>query len=109
MREKIETIKTRLEHDPKFQEAVGKIRPEWSFWGIMGVALFFFLPELVTAVWQEQLVAWAHLHAVTEPVEVIRKMYGMLEEMFAGGVSWVNIGLGVAVLYWSFHVGKQTK
>ena len=102
MRQKIEHIKERLEHDPKFQEAVNKIRPRWSFWGIFGIALFFFLPELITAIWQDQLIDWTHLHAITEPVEIVRKMYVMLEEMFRDGVSWVNVGLGVLFLWWAF-------
>jgi len=106
MREKIETIKTRLEHDPKFQDAVNKIRPEWSFWGIISIALFFFVPEIITAIWQEPLIHWAHLHAITEPVEVVRKMYSMLEEMFRDGVSWVNIGLGVLFLWWGFSTRR---
>ena len=106
MRQKIEHIKERLEHDPKFQEAVKKIRPEWSFWGIMSIGLFFFLPELITAIWQPELVDWAHLHAITEPVDIVRKMYSMLEEMFRDGVSWVNIGLGVLFLWWGFSTRR---
>jgi len=106
MREKIKTIQERLEHDPKFQEAVEKIRPEWSFWGIMGVAFFFFVPELVTAIWQEPLIHWAHLHSITEPLAPMRKMYAMLEEMFRDGVSWVNVGLGVLFLVWAAKARK---
>ena len=101
MREKIKEIQTRLEHDPKFQEAVEKIRPEWSFWGIVSIGLFFFLPELITAIWQEPLIHWAHLHSITEPLAPMRKMYAMLEEMFRDGVSWVNVGLGVLFLWWA--------
>ncbi len=101
MREKIKTIQERLEHNPKFQEAVEKIRPEWSFWGIVSIGLFFFLPELITAIWQEPLIDWAHLHAITEPVEVVRKMYAMLEAMFRDGVSLVNVGIGVLFLWWA--------
>ena len=106
MREKIKTIQERLEHDPKFQEAVEKIRPEWSFWGIMGVAFFFFVPELVTAIWQEPLIHWAHLHSITESLAPMRKMYAMLEEMFRDGVSWVNVGLGVLFLVWAAKARK---
>jgi len=101
MTEKIKMIQQHLENDPKFQEAVEKIRPEWSFWGIVSIGLFFFLPELITAIWQSELVAWSHLHAISEPVELMRKMYTMLEEMFRDGVSWVNVGLGVLFLLWA--------
>jgi len=101
MTEKIKTIQQHLENDPKFQEALEKVRPEWSLWGVAGVILFFFVPEIITAIWQEPLVHWAHLHSITEPLTPMRKMYAMLEEMFADGVSWVNIGLGVLFLWWA--------
>jgi len=101
MKKKIKTIQNRLEHDPKFQEVVQRVRPEWSFWGIVSIGLFFFLPELITAIWQPELVSWAHLHSITEPFASMRNMYAMLEEMFRDGVSWVNVGLGVLFLVWA--------
>ena len=78
------------------------MKPQRNFWGIAGIVLFFFVPELVTYIWQDELVSWAHLHAITEPFAPIRKMYAMLEEMFRDGVSWVNVGLGVLFLWWAF-------
>jgi hypothetical protein len=34
-------------------------------------------------------------------------MYALLEEMFASGVSWVNIGLGLLFLWWAFASSKK--
>jgi hypothetical protein len=107
MTEKIRNIHLRLENDPKFQERVNKIRPQWSIWGITGVIFFFFVPEIITAIWQEPLIHWAHLHSITEPMAPMRKMYALLEEMFVSGVSWVNIGLGLLFLWWAFASSKK--
>ena len=106
MTRKIRIIQQRLENDPKFQDALSRLRPEWSFWGVAGVVLFFFVPELITAIWQEPLIQWTHLHSITEPLSLMREMYAMLEEMFRDGVSWVNIGLGVLFLWWASKARK---
>jgi len=42
----------------------------------------------------------AHRHAITEPIAIQRMLYAQLEKMFADGVSWLNIGIGVALLVW---------
>ncbi len=100
MTEKIKKIQKRIDSDPKLKEAVEKIKPKKSIWGILGIVMFFFVPELVTYIWQDELISWAHLHSVTEPLDMQRWLYTQLEEMFASGVSWFNIGLGVLLLVW---------
>ena len=89
-----------MEHDPKLKKAVDSIRPKRTFWGVTGIILFFFVPELVTYIWQPELIGWAHRHSLTEPLAIQRMLYTQLEKMFADGVSWVNIGMGTALLVW---------
>ena len=101
MREKIKNIQERINQDPKIRESVGRIKPERNFWGISGIVLFFFLPELVTFLWQDELVSWAHLHSITESSSSLRWIFTQFEEMFASGVSWVNIILGSLLLWWT--------
>jgi uncharacterized membrane protein len=100
MKERIKQIQHRMEHDPKFKEAVTRIKPKKNFWGIAGIFLFFFVPELVTYIWYDELITWAHLHSITEPIASQRWMFGKMEEMFASGVSWVNLTLGSLFLLW---------
>ena len=100
MKEKIKKIQKRIDSDPKLKEAVEKIKPKKSIWGILGIVMFFFVPELVTYIWQDELIGWAHVHSVTEALEMQRWLYTKLEEMFASGVSWFNIGLGILFLVW---------
>ena len=68
--------------------------------GILGIILFFFVPELLTYIWQDELIQWAHTHGMTEPFTLQRWLYGKLEEMFISGVNWLNITLGVLLLLW---------
>lgn len=100
MKKKLKEIQSRIDNDPKLKEAVTRIKPQRNFWGIAGIVLFFFLPELITYIWQPELIDWAHIHTLTEPLSMQRWLYGQLEEMFTSGVSWLNIGLGIAMLIW---------
>ena len=100
MRNKIKHIQNKIDQDPKLQKAVASIKPKKTVWGILGIILFFFLPELITYIWQDELVNWSHLHSITEPLEMQRWVYSELEEMFAAGVSWLNLAIGSLLLLW---------
>ncbi len=106
MRNKIKKIQERIDQDPKLKKAVTSIKPKKTIWGILGVIVFFFLPELITYIWQEPLISWAHQHSMTEPFEGLRLLYAQLEKMFADGVSWVNIGIGILLLVWLWRSEK---
>ena len=102
MKDKIKKIQTRMENNPKFNEAVTRIKPKKNFFGIAGIVLFFFLPEVAVYIWQDELVSWSHLHSITEPSSELRWIFTQLENMFSLGVSWVNLALGSLLLLWIF-------
>ena len=103
MKERLEKLQERIDNDPKLKEAIESIKPKRTLWGVLGIVLFFFLPELITFIWQPELVAWSHAHSLTEPSSWQRMLYRALEEMFADGVSWLNITLGVVLLIWMWR------
>ena len=100
MKEKLKKIQTKIDSDPKLKEAVARIKPQKNIWGILGIVVFFFLPELITYIWQDELIGWTHRHSMTEALEMQRWIYTQLEEMFASGVSYVNLILGGLLLFW---------
>ena len=102
MKTKLKKIQTKIDQDPKLKKAVNSIKPEKTVLGVIGIVLFFFLPELVTYIWQDELISWAHLHSITEPLAMQRWLYSELEEMFASGVSWLNLAIGSLLLLWVF-------
>ena len=103
MKQKLKQIQQRIDTDPKLQKAVKSIKPQKSIWGILGIVVFFFVPEIITYIWQEELIAWSHVHAVSEPIVTQRWIYKQLEEMFISGVSYVNITVGAVLLFWVLH------
>ena len=106
MKQKLQNLQHKIEHDPKLKKAVDSIRPKRTVWGVVGIILFFFVPELVTYIWQPELVNWAHAHSLTEPLAMQRMLYAQLEKMFADGVSWLNISIGAALLVWVWRMEK---
>ena len=100
MKEKIKAAGRKIAEDPKVQEAAKSIKPKKTIWGVLGVILFFFVPELVTYIWQDELIHWAHQHSITEPLEMQRWVYEMLESTFKDGVSWLNLTVGALLLLW---------
>jgi len=107
MKEKLRKLNERIENDPKLKKAVDSIKPKRTIWGVLGVITFFFLPELVTYIWQPELIGWAHHHAITEPLAMQRMLYTQLEKIFTHGVSWLNIGIGIALLVWVWRSGEK--
>ena len=100
MKEKLKKIQSKIDNDPKLKEAVERIKPQKNIWGILGIVVFFFVPELVTYIWQDELIAWAHSHTLLETISTQRWLYKQLEEMFVSGVSYVNITIGALLLFW---------
>ncbi len=100
MKDKIKKIQNRIDNDPKLKETISSIKPQKTFWGIMGIILFFFLPELITYIWQPELVNWFHSHSLTERLSIQRWLCKQFEDMFASGVSWFNITFGMVMLFW---------
>jgi len=103
MRGKLRKLNKRIESDPRLKKAVDSIKPKRTFWGVMGIVVFFFFPELITYVWQPELISWAHQHTITEPLAIQRIFYAKLEKMFVDGISWFNIAMGVALLVWVWY------
>jgi len=103
MKQKLNKIYKKMQNDDKLKKVADSIRPQRTIWGIIGTVVFFFIPEIVVYIWQSELVNWAHSRSITEPIALSRMLYVQLEEMFASGVSWVNIGIGIVLLVWMWR------
>jgi hypothetical protein len=100
MKQKLNTIK----NNPEFQKKLQKMKPSRSIWGVLGVVVVFFVPEIMSYFWSNEINHYFANLAQTMPSE---KMASLLEflgkELFNGEVSWINIGLGVLFLVWLFR------
>jgi ABC-type multidrug transport system permease subunit len=99
MRDKLNNLK----NNPEFQEKLQEMKPKRNIWGILGVVLFFFVPEVVNVLWHKEITAWImeliHSAPITPMSELLEWMTG---KAFTGEVSFFNIGLGIAFLVWIF-------
>ena len=99
MKQKLKNLKNNQEFQSKLQE----MKPKRSIWGILGVVLLFFVPEVINVLWHEEIKAWISELLKTAPVTKVSELLEwMTGKVFTGEVSFFNIGVGVAILVWIF-------
>lgn len=103
MKAKITAKVQQLKEDPKVTHAISSIRPEKSIWGFLGVIVFFILPEVIAFFWAVEITAYAK-EALAYPTTAapLSYYYEVLILLFEEGVSWVNLSIGIALLFWLF-------
>jgi len=100
-------VKERLKHaarrtaeNPVLRKSAESLKPKRNIWGVLGVLLFFILPEIAAFIWGKEITAWAHEKTLTDPTEAGRKLYWLIEKLFEDGGSYVNLGIGILLLLW---------
>ena len=99
MKQKLDNLKNNKE----FQEKLQQMKPKRNIWGLLGVVLVFFVPEIMSYFYSVEINSWVTHLAQTVPntqIETLLQWIG--KELFNGEVSWFNIGVGIAFLVWMF-------
>ena len=109
MKKRIKSAVEKARSNPALRKSAQSLKPDLSIWGVFGVLVLFILPEVIGFIWGREIAQWAHANTVTEPTEIGRKMYWLLEKLFEDGGSWVNLGIGVALLGWLAWEWKESK
>ena len=107
MKKRIRSVAGRVAKNPVLQKSAQSLKPNRSILGVLGVVLFFIVPEIAGFIWGEEITDWAHAGTVTEPTEAGRRLYWLLEKLFEDGGSWVNLSIGVLLLVWLFWDWKK--
>jgi len=102
MKQPLKAKITALKEHPKTQEAVKSLKPEKSIWGILGVVVFFIVPEIIAFVWGAEITSFAKESLVTADSFVEEQYFNLLVMLFEEGGSWVNLAIGMALLIWLF-------
>jgi hypothetical protein len=102
MKKRIISVAERAAKNPVLQKSAQSLKPNRSILGVLGVLLFFIVPEIVGFIWGEEITDWAHAQTLSEPTEIGRKLYWVLEKLFEDGGSWINLSIGVLLLVWLF-------
>jgi hypothetical protein len=109
MKRRLQRAARRAAENPVLQKSAESLKPTPNLWGLFGILFFFILPELIGFWRGHAIAAWAHSHYLQEPDRILRMNYWLLEKLFEEGGSWVNLGIGVALLGWLIYEWRRGK
>lgn len=102
MKHKLKAKARQIAQNPKVKQAFFSMKPEKSFWGILGVFFFFILPEIIAFFWSADITSYAQAHLPVASSFVEAKSYEFLISIFQDGMSWFNLTFGMILLVWLF-------
>lgn len=102
MKQKIKAKAKAIAQNPQTKQAIASMKPEKNFWGISGVVLFFFVPEIIAYFWGADITTYAKNELLTPHDFIETQYYEMLVMLFEEGVSYLNLAIGIALLVWLF-------
>ena len=102
LKHKLKAKAIQIAQNPKVQQAFFSMKPEKSFWGIIGVFFFFILPEIIAFFWSADITSYAQAKLLVAPSFVEAKSYEFLISIFEDGISWLNLIFGMILLVWLF-------
>lgn len=102
MKQKIKTKALEIAQSPKTKQAFMSMKPAKTIWGFVGVVLFFIVPEIIAFIWGSDIAAYAKEELLVAVSAVERQYYEVLVMLFEDGGSWINLGIGLALLVWLF-------
>lgn len=102
MKHKLKAKARKIATDPKVKQAFLSMKPEKSFWGILGVFFFFIFPEIIAFFWSADITSYAQAHLLVASSFVETKSYEVLISLFEDGMSWFNLTFGMILLVWLF-------
>ena len=100
MKERLRAAAKRAAENPVLRKSARSMKPGTGIWGVMGVFVFFIIPEIIGFIYGGEISSWAHAKSVHEPVETLALSYRLLEMLFEDGGSWVNLFIGMLLLGW---------
>ncbi len=97
-------MKVRINHE-KLEEIKDKLRPGKSWWALLGIILFFFVPEIAAYFYGDEIKHYFALKASSSDSLLKAKLYTELKSL--GENSIFNILLGVLFTIWFFKGRKK--
>ncbi len=102
MKHKVKQKIVQVAQDPKVKKALLSLKPERNIAGILGVVVFFILPELIAYVWGVDITLYAKEKQALASSSLEGYSYDLLVMLFEDGISWFNLTLGLGLLVWLF-------
>jgi len=88
----------------KLNELKKQLQPGKSYWALIGIVIFFFVPEVVAYFWGDEIKEFFNLKAAHSS-GALKYLYSKLTSL--GENSYFNIALGVLFVVWFFKARKE--
>jgi len=102
MKHKLKAKVQQIAQHPKTKKAFLSMKPEKSLWGVLGVILFFIVPEIIAFIWGINITSYANRELLLATSMIGQQYYKLLIMLFEEGGSWMNLGMGIVLLIWLF-------
>ena len=98
-------MRVRINKD-KLNEAKDRIKPQATWWALVGIIFFFFVPEIVAYFWGAELKSYFLQIASLQDSSILKKLYEESADMVSEN-SILNITIGLGFVYWWYHERKK--
>lgn len=100
--DKLKAKVRKIVQHPNTKKALVSLKPEKSVLGFLGIVLFLIVPEIIAFIWGIEITAFAKAQLPLNPSFLEKQYYDLLIVLFEDGGSWLNLGIGAALLIWFF-------
>jgi hypothetical protein len=103
MIERFKNIKDKLDNNPQLKAKFQELKPQRTIWGFLGIIIFFFVPEIINILYYKEINRWvADSTNIYYSKELADKIIWITQKIFNGEISYINLGLGFALLWWLY-------
>lgn len=97
-------MQRRFDRD-KLDELKHKLQPGKSWWALVGIVIFFFLPEIAAFFYGNEITHYFEAKALSTNSYLKMKLFEELKSL--GENSYFNIALGIIFTVWFFKARKS--
>jgi hypothetical protein len=91
----------------KLDELKTKLKPKATIWALLGILVFFFLPEILAYLYPQEIKAYfINLSKLYENPLIKRLCLEMADELSQN--SFLNIMIGFGFVWWWWHERKKS-
>ncbi len=98
-------MKIKINKD-KLHEAKEQLKPKSTWWALIGIVFFFFVPEIIAYFWGTELKVYFEHLATQESSQIMKKLYQETAQMISEN-SILNIIIGFGFVYWWYYERKK--
>ena len=88
----------------KLEILKSQLAPSKSYWALVGIVFFFFIPEIVAFFWGKEIKQYFNNLLQTSSNSIECYLFKLLKSL--GDISFLNIVLGIIFLIWFFKNRK---